>query len=57
MFDSIEETIELIHVSYISSSSNTDGKETEEENYSILFTYGVWCPVGLVQLQMCFTLV
>lgn len=53
MFDSMEETMEFVHVSYISSCENGEDRETKKENYSILYAYGVWCAVGIVQLQNC----
>ncbi|XP_046448536.1 uncharacterized protein LOC124197233 isoform X4 [Daphnia pulex] len=53
MYDSMEETMELVHVSYISSCENGEDRETKKENYSILYAYGVWCAVGIVQLRIC----
>lgn len=49
----MEETKEIIHVSYISALQNKEDAKAEEEHYSILYAYGVWCAFGVVQLQMC----
>jgi hypothetical protein len=46
-------SMEVIHVSYISSSQNSEAIKAEEENYKILYAYGEWCAIGVVQLQMC----
>lgn len=46
-------TMEVIHVSDIFSSQNSEAMKGEEENYKILYAFGEWCAIGVVQLQMC----
>jgi hypothetical protein len=41
-------TMEVIHVSDISSSQNSEAMKGEEENYKILYAYGEWCAIGVV---------